>query len=107
MSCKNQDYFHSSQELSCPLEYGRAPWEIVCEGAWSLEREKLENVDIMAFKIHIFVRQVLSRNEMSSSRGRQTFSVKGQIVSIFAGHVISDTTTQLYHGSLKADINKM
>lgn len=89
-------------------KYVKAPKEINMHRRLGLkEREKIESVNMMAFKVQIFVKQSLRRNEMSSIWGSKTFSMKDQIVSIFVGHVSSDTTSQLYHCSLKTDINKM
>ena len=41
--------------------------------------------------------------------GGQTFSIKGQGISIFGfvDHTVSDTTTQLYHISTKTTIDNM
>ena len=62
-------------------KYGKAPKTNKYASEFGVQRQiEGRNVDVMVFKIQVFVKHGLSKNEMLSTRGRQTFSAKGQMV---------------------------
>lgn len=77
MGCTNQDYFHSSWELFLTLEIWQGTPGNKYAQEFGVKREiKGRNVDVIVFKIQVFVKDGLSRNEMFLTRDRQTFSAK-------------------------------